>query len=515
MTRYDAPLSACMLNARKARTDGTTVDVPADIHFDCWTFRRQPRRLSRDGVRVRLQDQPLHVLEELLNAPGELVTREHLIAQLWPKRIVEFDAALNAAVRRLRATLGDEAGTPRYIETVPRQGYRFIGAVRAWRETPAVAVAVEPAIASMTPSPPAASLSPQRASRIMPRPGIAIAVAAVVIGVGVAAAWAWYSPASRPIGAENVLSSEAMARAKFFAQRRHPGDLERATKEYERALSLAPNLARAWAGLASVRWFEIAEGLQPREANLPKIRDAAQRALSLDPRLVEAHVRLASYLCATGQRAASVEHYEKAVAIEPDNPLVLSILAGLAADESRWDEAIAFLRRAIAAEPLSLAAAQNLVDFLFLAGRTEDAKAQFAKVLELDPTQPNQIGAFAEILEGRYEQALRIVETWPEGDARDHSLALIYHGLGRDEEASERLESLKAAKTWGNRIRVAEVYTHRGEIEEAFRWLENPDSNRPQDSQPMLYASPFLKPLHQDARWAQVVRVAQALPQNP
>jgi DNA-binding winged helix-turn-helix (wHTH) protein/Tfp pilus assembly protein PilF len=489
------------------------VDVPADIHFDRWTFRRQPRQLSRDGVRVRLQDQPLHVLEELLNAPGELVTREHLIAHLWPKRIVEFDAALNAAVRRLRATLGDEAETPCYIETVPRQGYRFIGAVRAWHEAPAIAVSVEPLNESLTPAP-LSSLSPQQVSRKMPRAAIAITIAAVVIGVCIAAALVRYTPASRPVGAENVLSSEAMLRAKFFAQRRHPGDLERATKEYERALSLDPNLARAWAGLASVHWFEIAEGLQPREVNLPKIRDAAQRALSLDPQLVEAHVRLASYLCATGQRAAAVEHYEKAVAIEPDNPLVLNILAGLAADEYRWDEAIAFLRRAIAAEPLSLASAQNLVDFLFLAGRIEDAKAQFAKVLELDPTQPNQIGAFAEILVGRYEQALRIVESWPEGVARDHSLALIYHGLGRDEEARERLESLKAAKTWDNSIRIAEVYTHRGEIEEAFRWLENQDSNRPEDSQPLLYASPFLKPLHQDARWANVVRVAQAAPQK-
>jgi DNA-binding winged helix-turn-helix (wHTH) protein/Tfp pilus assembly protein PilF len=490
------------------------VDVLADIHFDRWTLRRHPRELLRDGARVKLQDQPLHVLEELLNAPGELISREHLIAKLWPKRIVEFDAALNAAVRRLRAALGDEAETPRYIETVPRQGYRFIGDVRSWLEAPAAAISMQPAIASSTPAPSASSLSPQRASRIMPRAGIAIAVAAVVIGVGIAGAWTWFTPASRPVGAETVLSSEAMLRAKFFAQRRHTGDLDRATKEYERALSLNPNLARAWAGLASVRWFEIAEGLQPRETNLPKIRDAAQRALSLDPRLAEAHIRLALYLCTTGQRAAAAEHFEKAGAIDPDNPLVLNILAGLAADEGRWDEAIAFQRRAVAAEPLSLSASRNLAEFLFLAGRIEDAKTQFAKVLELDPTEPNEIHAFAEILEGRYEHALRIVETWPEGDARDHSLALIYHGLGREEEAKERLESLKAAKTWGNNVRVAEVYSHRGEIDEAFHWLEIRDSNRPEASQSLLYASPFLKPLHHDARWANVVRVAQALPQR-
>ena len=511
MTRYDAGLSACMLRTRTGPKQAhPPVDVPADIHFDCWTFRRQPRQLSRDGVRVKLQDQPLHVLEELLNAPGELVTREHLIGRLWPKRIVEFDAALNAAVRRLRATLGDEAETPRYIETVPRQGYRFIGAVRAWRDTPDV-FAVKHEAASLTPAVSALSSSPPRASRIMPRAGIAIAVAAVVVGVAIAAAWIRYAPASRPVVAENVLSSEAMGRAKFFAQRRHPGDLDRATKEYERALSIAPNLAGAWAGLASVHWFEIAEGLQTREANLPRVRDAARRALSLDPRLVEAHIRLAMYLCAIGQPAAALEYEEKAIAADPNHPLVLNIRAAFAADEGRWDEAIASQRRAVAAEPLSLAAALNLAEFLFLSGRLQDAKTQFAKVLELDPTQPNQINAFVEILEGRYEQALRIVENWPEGDARDHSLALIYHGLGRDEEATERLDSLKAAKTWGTKIRVAEVYAYRGEIEEAFRWLQNPDSDSQGAAQPLQFASPFLKRLHKDARWANVVRVAQAV----
>ena len=107
------------------------MDQSPDIRFDGWTLRRQPPELLRGDTRVRLQDQPLLVLEELLTHPGELVTRERLIARLWPKRVVDFDTALNATVRRLRAALGDEAETPRYIETVPRHGYRFIGTITA------------------------------------------------------------------------------------------------------------------------------------------------------------------------------------------------------------------------------------------------------------------------------------------------------------------------------------------------------------------------------------------------
>jgi TolB-like protein/DNA-binding winged helix-turn-helix (wHTH) protein/tetratricopeptide (TPR) repeat protein len=119
------------------------MDTSAEIRFDNWTLRGQPRELLQDGARVRLQEQPLQILEELLAHPGRVVTREQLTALLWPKRIVDYDSALNAAVRRLRAALGDEAETPRYIETIPRHGYRFIGTVLP-PELPAVAEAAPP-----------------------------------------------------------------------------------------------------------------------------------------------------------------------------------------------------------------------------------------------------------------------------------------------------------------------------------------------------------------------------------
>ena len=100
---------------------------PTEYRFDGWTLNTQSGELSKDGKRVRLQNQSLVILQELLMQPGRLVTRAQLIARLWPKGFVEFDTALNSAVRRLRAALGDNKGTPRYIQTVPRRGYRFIG----------------------------------------------------------------------------------------------------------------------------------------------------------------------------------------------------------------------------------------------------------------------------------------------------------------------------------------------------------------------------------------------------
>src|SRR5215471_4669491 len=86
--------------------------------------------LRRGDSRVVLPDQPLRILRRLLERPGELVTRDEFRQELWPgDTFVDFEHGLNAAVRRLRAALGDEADLPRFIETVPRRGYRFVAAV--------------------------------------------------------------------------------------------------------------------------------------------------------------------------------------------------------------------------------------------------------------------------------------------------------------------------------------------------------------------------------------------------
>ena len=73
-----------------------------EVRFDGWTLRPATGELLRDGVKVRLPVQPLRLLEELLTHPGEVVTREQLIARLWPRGVVDYDTALNTAVRRLR-----------------------------------------------------------------------------------------------------------------------------------------------------------------------------------------------------------------------------------------------------------------------------------------------------------------------------------------------------------------------------------------------------------------------------
>ena len=90
------------------------------------------RELRKRGVRVKLQDQPFRVLEALLEKPGEIVTREELKERLWAQdEFVEFDKSLNTAVQKIRQALGDSASTPRFVETIPKIGYRFTTSVQA------------------------------------------------------------------------------------------------------------------------------------------------------------------------------------------------------------------------------------------------------------------------------------------------------------------------------------------------------------------------------------------------
>ena len=93
--------------------------------------------LRKHGIRIKLQEQPFQILSLLLEHPGEVVTREELRQKLWPAHtFVDFDRSLNKAMTKLRAALGDSADSPRYVETIPRHGYRFLAPVHVHRQEP-------------------------------------------------------------------------------------------------------------------------------------------------------------------------------------------------------------------------------------------------------------------------------------------------------------------------------------------------------------------------------------------
>jgi Tol biopolymer transport system component/DNA-binding winged helix-turn-helix (wHTH) protein len=154
--------------------------TPSTIRFGAFELDLRAAELRKDGHRIRLQQQPFQILVELLERPGEVVLREEIRRKLWPNNtVVEFDHSINAAVKRLRDSLQDSADTPRYIETLPRLGYRFVAPVL--REE--VKDASPPDLVPMPVSPPA----PRSESRR--RWWLACATAIILIATGVRVDW--------------------------------------------------------------------------------------------------------------------------------------------------------------------------------------------------------------------------------------------------------------------------------------------------------------------------------------
>ncbi len=123
------------------------------VRFDCFEVDLDAGQIRKRGIKVRLRDQPFQVLASLLKQAGQVVTRDSLRRSLWPDDVfVDFDNILNTAIARLRTALGDSAKRPRFIETLPKHGYRFIGQV--------------------LPSPPMAEVKPSRKPRLLVLPFI-------------------------------------------------------------------------------------------------------------------------------------------------------------------------------------------------------------------------------------------------------------------------------------------------------------------------------------------------------
>lgn len=113
---------------------------PGVVRFGVYELDLRAGELRKSGLKIKLQDQPLQILAMLLERPGEIVTREELQKRLWPQdTFVDFDLSLNSAVKKLRQALGDDSENPRFVETLYRRGYRFIGSVNggALTEEPA------------------------------------------------------------------------------------------------------------------------------------------------------------------------------------------------------------------------------------------------------------------------------------------------------------------------------------------------------------------------------------------
>jgi TolB-like protein/DNA-binding winged helix-turn-helix (wHTH) protein/Flp pilus assembly protein TadD len=167
--------------------------VSARLRFDGFELDLRAGELRRHGVRLRLRGQPLRVLEILLQRAGDVVTREELQTRIWPvDTFVDFDHSLHNAIARIREVLGDSADKPRYIETLPRHGYRYIGPLEDFPE-----LAVEtgepasPGIGLVTPA-------PKRQRSLVLVPGVLFLCALFALALAAGIVWRYVRAKAAP-----------------------------------------------------------------------------------------------------------------------------------------------------------------------------------------------------------------------------------------------------------------------------------------------------------------------------
>lgn len=342
--------------------DAAATSSPVGVAFADFELRRAPLELRRNGRGVALQHQALKLLDLLASRPGALVTLDDVRARLWPGRTVDFARSVHVHVRRLRAALGDDAAAPRFIETAPRQGYRFIASVR------------------MIERPIVTARAPHR--RL-------VAVAAGAAAVIAAAVFVASGPAPRV----DPAARDAAARGRHLLGQVEPDAARAALERFEEALAVAPEFVDAHVGAgeatamlgdfpAAQAHADAALALDPRSAaahallgrialtrdwNWEEGRAELERARALDPDLLQAHMGLAVYHLARGEDAAALAAMRRARELDPVSALVAGDFGWFQLVAGNYERA-----EALCAEALTLAPAA--FDFAYCVVRARAAR---------------------------------------------------------------------------------------------------------------------------------------------
>jgi tetratricopeptide (TPR) repeat protein len=249
-------------------------------------------------------------------------------------------------------------------------------------------------------------------------------------------------------------------------------------------------------------------GYVPAADGFRRAREAAEKALALDPQLADAHLAMAGiYRSYDWDWAAADASVRKALDLEPGKALAIGILGVQAAMVGRWSEAIDLANKAIERDPLWPNSYATLGYILLDVNRDTEAEAAFRKAVELDPAGTFWHGALglALLLQGKADAALQEIEQETDEALRLTGLALAHHALGRRGESDAALAALKSKYAGMAAYQIAEVHAFRGEDDLAFEWLERAYAQR--DSGVILIkGDPLLRGLVGDPRYKAFLR---------
>ena len=611
------------------------------LKFGVFEVDLQAKELRRSGMRQKLAGQPFQVLQLLLERPQEVVTREELRQHIWPgNTFVDYDLALKKAVNRLREVLGDSAESPRFIETIPRRGYRFVAPVEAvgdnrnrppeisplalghkWRPwtkwagalVAALAVTAVLIVGSVRRHAPKSNSTAKRVMlAVLPfdnftgdsnQEYLADGLTEEVIGqlgsldparLGVIARTSamkykksgkgidqvghelnvdyvlegsmresdnhvritaqlirssdqthvWSQTFDRSLRSlldlENEIAraiasrvdSDLVPHAAVESSREVSWEaysaylkgrhilLDTKTDEstgvamqyFQRAISMDPKFALAYAGLADAYQEQADQNLAP-SIGFQRSREAARKALELDPNLAEGHVAMANVLASYDwNRPAAEKEYLRALQLKPTYEEAHHSYSHFLMAAGRHDEAISESKRLLELDPLSSHMNAHMGLAFLRAGRLDEGVEQLNRTVRLDPTyiRGYLFLAFGYGLKHMYLEALETVKKAValQGDTIEAlpQYAYVLVLAGHRAEGLRILHHLESnlRRQYVSPFDLATIHVALGERDKALALLETAYRER---SRGMVYVNvePEFAPLHSDPRFQAIV----------
>jgi len=294
---------------------------------------------------------------------------------------------------------------------------------------------------------------------------------------------------------------------KAIYNREVPAEFPKAIECFKASLAIDGNSALTWACLSQT--YHLAAGSGGMDNSVYQLaRQAAERAIELDPEFAKGHGALAMVLVTHDwDWARARDSIDRAIALAPGDAETLCYQAVLAVVVGKTEEAVAHGRRAVELDPLNYFSCYALARSLFNLGNYPELDRQVAYLTALNPSvfRPRLFLAISQIFQERLEEAARLLEPLEIEWARLTGLACLRFSQGRKAESDTLLGELKAKYAASSAFQVAEVHAFRNEPDGCFEWLEI--SYRQRDPGTCLVkCDPFFTQIHGDPRWGQFLR---------
>lgn len=514
------------------------------------------QRLLRDQETIPLPPKVLDTLVVLVKHSGHILSKDEIMTAVWPNTFVE-ESSLTQNISLLRKALNGE--DQRFIETVPKRGYRFVAPVKVVDGNNGGMSGAADAIVRvedqkpgdegidrlpLAPNDNQAGVAIREAfgtslgeQRVRPA-GRSVRISVVVLlllaaGLGGGYLWQLRNQRQRKSQleqrprdmnkryAQNVAASRHYTMGIYFWNKRTKEGLSKAEAYFRQAIEEDPNYAPAYASLSDVHLLAAYYGydLLPIKEAYQQSRQMAMKAVELDNTLSEAHTAIATIEAFEGDAAGAEESYRRAINLNPNSDTAHLRYGNFLVDRSRLGEAIEELRRAQDINPVSPTNATALGSFLLFAGQYDQSVEYSKLALEIDPqfgfARDNLAAAYA--LKGMYGEAIEqftALSQQPEFcQYGEVGLAWVSARMGRTTQARLWLAKLESEARCGHSLPdlpfdIAVVLSALRDEDQALAWLQTAAAKHRLRLHQLEYTTE-LSNLKDDSRFIQIVRLVR------